>query len=155
MKTHHPFNSEVRSILLQSGWYEGRKEGSTVPLPRDVTYPPKIKSILDEFGGLFIHSEGSGVNIGRSSIRFEPSRADGETIDGAVGHFAEMLGTTLYPLADLPTLPLTVCIDMNERIFLAGDSYHWVGDSFIEGISNILLGIDGKQFNEVTRDWWD
>ncbi len=155
MENIYLFNQDIAALLSVAGWYRGRKEGNSIPLPKDVIYPAQIKAILDEFGGLFIKSQGAGIEIGRSSIKFDPMDADGESKDGSVGYYSELLTTTLYPLGYLPSESFIVCIDMDGRVFLTGDDCYLVGNSFPEGISNILSGVKGKRFKESTRGWWE
>jgi hypothetical protein len=126
-----------------------------LPLPTDVIYPAHIKSILNEFGGLYVKSEGRGITVGRSSIHFDPTDAQGESEEeGTLTHYSKLLGTTLYSLGYLSTSSFMVCIDGKERVYLVGDYLIFTGNSFAEGISNILLGVDGETLNEDTLEWY-
>ena len=148
------FSPEALELLTRAGWVAGRSDGETVKLPDDVRYPMRVQMILREYGGLMVRSEGAGTNVGRSSIRFEPWKAQGESSeDGTLGYFSGLIGTKLYPIGYIPDESLLVCMDESEKVYMAGDYLYWVGNSFVEGISNMLLGIDSKQLDEDTLEW--
>ena len=46
-----------------------------------------------------------------------------------------------------------LCMDLDGKIYMVGDYLYLVGESFSEGIGNVLLGIEGKQLNEETLYW--
>jgi hypothetical protein len=148
------FGPEASAILSRAGWVAGRSDGDTIKLPDDVRYPVCIQMILREYGGLMVRSEGSGTNVCRNSIEFEPSIAQGESSeDGTLDYFSGLIQTRLYPVGYIHSEALYVCVDDAEKVYLAGDGLFWEGDSFVEGISNILLGIKGKQLDEDTLNW--
>lgn len=148
------FNPEVIGLLQKAGWYEGRNAVGAFSLPSDVQYPPDIIQVLNEFGGLFVHSSGTGISLSRLSINFEPSWADKESSeDGILWDYATRLGYKLYPLGYIADESLMLCMDLDGKIYMVGDYLYLVGESFSEGIGNVLLGIEGKQLNEETLYW--
>lgn len=154
MDTPLSFSPAVQQILEQAGWYKGRNAAGTFPLPHDVVYPEAILLILGEFGGLHVRSTGPGSTLSRLSIYFDPMDADFESSeDGNIHYYASLLSKKLYPLGSIPTEALTLCLDENFHTYMLGDNLHYVGDSFVEGVSNILLGIRGKVLNERTLEW--
>lgn len=150
------FNTEVLALLKQAGWFPGRNVGDMVDYPSDVAYPLDIQMLLNEYGKLFVRSTGAGVNMGRNSIDFDPSWAEQESSeDGKLHYYSSVIGTTLYPLGYVPDESLMLCIDSDHKVYMAGDYLYWVGNSFAEGISNILLGVSGRRFRESTGEWWE
>jgi hypothetical protein len=149
------FNPEAKALLSAAGWIPGRNVGGKLPLPTDVIYPAHIKSILNEFGGLYVTSKGPGITVGRNSIHFDPTDAQGESEEeGSLTHYSQLLGTTLYSLGYIPDESCMICIDSKEQVYLVGLYLIFKGNSFAEGISNILLGVDGKTLNEDTLEWY-
>ncbi|UYZ62614.1 SUKH-3 domain-containing protein [Hymenobacter weizhouensis] len=148
------FNQEVLSLLRQAGWFPGRNVGETIDYPSDVNYPIDTQMLLNEYGKLFVRSTGAGVNMGRNSIDFDPSWADQESSeDGRLHYYSELIGTTLYPIGYIRDESLFLCVDSSHKVYMAGDNLYWMGNSFVEGISNILLGISGKIFDEQEIHW--
>ncbi|MDJ0365266.1 SUKH-3 domain-containing protein [Hymenobacter sp. H14-R3] len=148
------FSPTVQAILEQAGWYKGRNAAGTFPLPHDVVYSDAIMLILNEFGGLYLRSNGPGITLSRFSIDFDPMDADFESSeDGIIYYYASLIAKKLYPLGFIPTESLMLCIDENFCMYKVGDNLHYAGDSFAEGVSNILLGIRGKTLNEQTLEW--
>ena len=156
MNTSNLFSSEVRTLLEQGGWYEGREGAGTYEVPSDVVYPEGIEKILNEFGGLYIKSNGPGISLVRNSIEFDPSDAEGESSeDGILTDYSSKIGRVLYPIGHVPKESLMLCTDLDGNVYMVGDYLYMVGHSFAEGISNILLGIKGKQFKESDSTWMD
>jgi hypothetical protein len=103
-----------------------------------------------------IKSTGRGLTLGRNSILLDPSYAEGESReDGTLPYYASLLQQPLYPLGHIPAESLLLCIDLTGAMCMAGDYLYRVGRSFAEGVSNILLGVKGEEFNERTRSWDD
>jgi hypothetical protein len=154
MANHFSFSPAVQAILEQAGWYSGRNAAGTFPLPHDVVYPDAISLILQEFGGLHLRSDGPGITLTRLSIYFDPIDADFESSeDGTIHYYASLLTKKLYPLGFIPSESLMLCVDENCQVYMVGDNLHYVGDSFVTGVSNILLGIRGQLLNERTLEW--
>lgn len=154
MATSFTFSPEARLLLERAGWYAGRDASGTFELPSDVQYPPQILAILNEFGGLFVRSSGSGITVSRSSIEFDPSYADKESSeDGNLWDYTNRTGIPLYPLGHISDEALDLCIDLQGNVYLVGDYLYWVGNSFEEGVNNVLLGIKGKELNDRTLLW--
>lgn len=150
------FTPEVLTLLTRAGWYEGRQAHGQFAVPSDVHYPAQIAQLLWEFGGLLIKSTGAGLTLGRNSIHFEPSYAERESSeDGILTYYAGLLEHPLYPLGHIPAESLLLCIDSAGTMYMAGDYLYRVGRSFAEGVSNILLGVKGEEFNERTLSWND
>lgn len=150
------FTPEVLALLTRAGWYEGRQAQGQFAVPSDVHYPVLIAQLLAEFGGLFIKSTGRGLTLARNSILFDPSYAERESSkDGKLSYYSGLLQQTLYPLGHIPAESLLLCIDLTGTMYMAGDYLYRVGSSFAEGISHILLGVKGNEFNERTRRWED
>lgn len=148
------FRGEVLELLMQAGWYKGRTVEGKLELPSDVQYPLEIANILAEFGGLYIRSSGAGITLSRLSIKFEPAWADKESSeDGILWDYSTRIGKKLYPLGYIPDESLILCIDLAGKVYMAGDYLYLVGQSFTEGISNILLGIEGQQLDDQTLAW--
>ena len=90
------YNREVISLLQKAGWFEGRNAGSLLALPSDVKYPVEILEILQEFGGLNVHSSRPGVTLARNSIDFNPAEAESESeIDGRLYYYSQLLERTI------------------------------------------------------------
>jgi hypothetical protein len=141
-------------LLERAGWYAGRDASGTFELPSDVQYPPQILAILKEFGGLLVRSSGSGMTISRASITFDPSSAEMESSeDNTLWDYTNRTGIPLYPLGYTRSGELYLCIDLQGNVYMVGDYLYWVGESFEEGISNILLGLKGKVLNDQTLRW--
>lgn len=154
MENQFSFSPAVQAILEQAGWYKGRNAAGTFPLPHDVVYPDIILLIVNEFGGLHVRSDGPGITLSRLSIYFEPMNADFESSeDGTIHDYASRISKKLYPLGFIPTESLMLCIDENFHMYMVGDYLYYVGDSFVAGVSNILLGIKGKTLNDRTLEW--
>jgi hypothetical protein len=106
--------------------------------------------------GLLIKSTGPGLTLARNSILFDPSYAELESSeDGTLRYYADLLQQPLYPLGHIPQESLLLCIDLAGTMYMAGDYLYEVGSSFAEGVSNVLLGVKGKEFNESTLNWQD
>ena len=150
----YSFSPEVRALLEQAGWYDNRIASPPPALPYDVQYPPAIHRLLMEFGGLSVESSGPGVNKARNSIEFDPLWAEGEsTEDGRLTYYSSLLGSTLYPIGQVSNSPWMICLDLHGKVYMAGDCLFFVGESFVEGVSNMLLGIRGKVLQEETKQW--
>jgi len=150
------FTPEVLTLLTRAGWYEGRHAQGQFVVPSDVHYPAHIEQLLQEFGGLLIRSTGAGLTLGRNSIHFDPSYAEMESSEeGILTYYAGLLQHPLYPLGHIPQESLLLCIDWAGTMYMAGDYLYRVGRSFAEGVSNILLGVKGEEFNERTLSWDD
>ena len=150
------YNREVISLLQQAGWFEGRDAGSLLALPSDVKYPAEILEILQEFGGLNVYSSGPGVTLARNSIDFNPAEAEAESeSDGRLFYYSQLLEKTIYPVGYVPNESLILCLDTTGKTYMAGDNLYLVGTSFVDGVSNILLGIRGKIFHEDELRWMD
>lgn len=150
------FTPEVLTLLRRAGWYEGRQAQGQFAVPSDVHYPAHIAQLLQEFGGLLIKSTGAGLTLGRNSILFDPSYAERESSEqGILTYYAGFLQHPLYPLGHIPQESLLLCIDWTGTMYMAGDYLYRVGSSFAEGVSNILLGVKGEEFNERTLRWGD
>lgn len=148
------FNSDVLALLKQAGWFPGRNVGDSIDYPSDVVYPIEIRMLLHEYGKLKVKSSGPGVNMVRNSIDFDPSWAEQESSeDGKLKYYSDLLNKTLYPLGYISNESLFLCIDLKENIYMAGDNLYWMGESFVNGVSNILLGIAGKSLNEESNEW--
>ena len=105
-------------------------------------------------GGLLVHSSGSGITISRASITFDPSSAGMESSeDGNLWDYTDRTGIPLYPLGYTRCGELYLCIDLQGNVYMVGDYLYWVGESFEEGVSNVLLGIKGKTLNDRTLLW--
>jgi hypothetical protein len=150
------FTPEVLTLLASAGWYEGRQAQGQFAVPSDVHYPAQIEQLLQEFGGLLIRSTGAGQTLARNSICFDPSYAEMESSEeGTLTYYSGLLQHTLYPLGHIPAESLLLCIDLAGTMYMAGDYLYRVGSSFAEGVSNILLGVKGEEFNERTLRWDD
>ena len=148
------FSPEVRLLLERAGWYAGRDASGTFEMPSDVQYPQQIQAILNEFGGLSVHSSGSGITVSRASINFDPSCADKESSeDGNLWDYITRTGIPLYPLGYTRSGELYLCMDLQGNVYMVGDYLYWVGKSFEEGVSNVLLGVKGKVLNDQTLLW--
>lgn len=141
-------------MLEQAGWHPGRNVSESIDYPSDVEYPSDIRMLLSEYGKLYVRSTGAGVDVTRNSIDFDPSWADQESSeDGQLRYYSELIGTTLYPIGFVRDDGLMLCIDSSHKVYLAGDDLYWVGNSFVEGVSNVLLGVRGKIFNHQQMRW--
>ncbi|GAB3635492.1 hypothetical protein GCM10027422_10820 [Hymenobacter arcticus] len=148
------FGPEVVIMLTKAGWFPGRHIDKDLELPSDVQYPAAILKLLQEYGGLKVRSTGAGITVGRNSIDFDPTWADQESSeDGKLYYYSGLIGTTLYPIGHVPLEALLLCLDKDNRVYMAGDNLYWVGNSFTEGVSNILLGISGKVLDEEEMNW--
>ena len=139
------FPVEVHALLTQAGWFAGRNALDAVQLPADVDYPAAVRHLLAEFAGLDVRSTGAGINVTRNSILFDPFWANMESgEDGLLTYYAAQVGTALYPLGVVKRENAIICLGADGRLYLAADSLSLDGNSFAEGISNILLGIKGR-----------
>ncbi|GAA4039495.1 hypothetical protein GCM10022409_26470 [Hymenobacter glaciei] len=150
------YNHEVIALLKEAGWFEGRNAGSSLTLPSDVKYPVEILEILQEFGGLSVRSSGPGITLIKNDIDFNPAEAEFESeIDGRLHYYSQLLKRTIYPIGYVPNESLMLCLDSTGKTYMAGDNLYLVGTSFVDGVSNILLGIRGKIFHEDDLRWMD
>lgn len=154
MSNNFFFTPEVMTLLAKAGWFPGRRTGEDIELPSDVEYPDFILQLLQEYGGLKVRSVGAGIDVGRNSIDFDPTWADQESSeDGKLYYYSNLIGNTLYPIGHLPQEALLLCLDKDSKVYAAGDNLYWTGNSFIEGVSNILIGVNGKILNVDKMDW--
>lgn len=154
MNEENLFRARVLELLKLAGWYKGRSVAGRLDLPNDVVYPMGIANLLTEFGGLYIKSSGTGITISRLSIKFEPVWADKESSEnGILLDYSNRIGKPLYPLGYIPDESLILCMDSEGKVYMAGDYLYLVGNSFAEGVSNILLGIEGKLLDDQTLTW--
>jgi hypothetical protein len=138
------FSPPVRELLTQAGWYPGRNGMADVRMPTDIVYPPHIYALLAEFAGLSVFSSGPGVNVARSSIKFDPMVGQsGNKEDGQLTVVGEFISKRLYTFGELYNQVFSVSVAADEKLYLTHGTKLF-GNTFVEGISNILLGIDGK-----------
>jgi hypothetical protein len=156
MNNNISFSPEIIIPLTKAGWFPGRQVANELELPSDVEYPADVFALLSEYGRLKVRSEGAGINTAKNSIDFDPTWAEQESSeDGRLYYYSNLINNTLYPLGYLPQEALFLCIDRDSKVYMAGDNLHWIGDSFVQGVSNILLGISGKILDEQGLSWID
>jgi hypothetical protein len=154
MRNHQFHNREVLAMLEHAGWYIGRNIAATLTLPDDTKYPSSAIKILEEFGELSVRSSGSGISVCRNSIRFHPMDAEGENKpDGRIYSCGKMIGQPLYPLGFIPNDAFYLCVDGSGKMYLVGDKLYLIGETFVTGVCNILLGVRGKVFHETELRW--
>ena len=94
--------------------------------------------------------------MAKNNIDFNPVEAESESgVDGRLYYYSQLLGRTIYTIGYVPNESLMLCLDSTGKTYMAGDNLYLVGTSFIDGVSNVLLGIRGKIFHEDELRWMD
>ena len=149
----YDFSPPARLLLQEAGWYPGRVIERPLYISPLLDYPPAVLAMLREFGGLT-------VPIGDKELAFEPTAAEWEDkIGGALKKYSWLLGRTLYPIGlitdetDQMDVGVNVGVDKYGAVYLMGRGLERRGQTFAEGISNLLTDIQGEYLHGSDLTW--
>jgi len=142
------FPSDVRSVLVQAGWFPGRDVGAAVdqwltrvgPDLGNLECSAAARAVLVEFGGLELPQYGpGGVGFGGFRSWFYP-RPGRMYVDREEG-FVEETGIPVFPVASHEDEGSSLVVDPTGRML----QLHWVGDFLVgtgdEAIINLIRGV--------------
>jgi SUKH-3 immunity protein len=148
------FSVEVINYLQISGWDSDRDIRGFITLPQDFTFSEKVQNIIYSFGKLVVGEEGAGQNVVKTKVIFDPIKAEFENEeDGYFHYYSNLLATNLYPLGIISDNDMYLAISDEGKIYILKDWISCVGDTFEDGLHNLLLGIKGKELDEETMIW--
>ncbi|MBL9021072.1 MAG: SUKH-3 domain-containing protein [Myxococcales bacterium] len=134
-------SSRVLLALQRAGWSPGRDVSSRVEewtktLCETGSFP-RVEvafEILRELGGLRVEPHTTGHDFAPGPVVFDPTLAVGEE-DRFASH-----GEGLFPLGEVYDGHGFLAIEESGRTFIVGDELIVLGDTFEEGVSNLLEG---------------
>lgn len=136
--------------LRAAGWYPGRDISSLVAdwfahLCDSSMFAafPEARRVLSEFGDITVTSLFAGVDYAPGKIVLDPVLALGE--QDRFESFEDDAGSRLFPLGEIYGGHAFLAIGESGRLFMVGDDLTLLGDSFEEGISNL---IEGRRFSK-------
>ncbi|RKE21617.1 SUKH-3 domain-containing protein [Streptomyces sp. TLI_171] len=114
------FSSEVREILLASGWHPGRAVEAarwTAPLAAaGLAVHEAVRGFLAEFAGVAVDFSGPGVTCAREPFEIDPLLCAGEE-DRFLG-WSERLGRSLFPIGELDHGRFLLGMDEQGEVYL-------------------------------------
>lgn len=141
------FSAEIVHILEQGRWYEGRTLPFSLPHELQSELFPAAERILREFGGLHVGRAGSGIDMARSDIEFDPYAA--AHLVPELREHGLKLQQRLFPLAQFCNAHFYVIIDGRGRIYMLNDELLRLAPSFDQALEFLLLG---KKLTETQLD---
>ena len=145
------FSSEVEQLLKAAGWYEGRSVSGLVETWRIELERPDgfrlsqvARQTLDEFGGLHILSEGTGVACARSDLHLNPLLAQFE--EDRFFSFECFKGKEVFPLGEAILGHVFAAIDEESNVYLVMEEVQHVASSFERALENLLLGLERESW---------
>lgn len=168
------FSIETTQMLLQSGWYDGRKI-TDMQLERWYAFKyenihgfhkiiPSAFAVLREFGGLYIEQDSPGISCYRESIWIDPLMTKG-LHEGNWSVYEWLLEENMFPLGVTGhSRDNVLCITNSGKvlsiphegdrpILREGNNFDEALDSLIRGIgpSRVYFEDYNRKFNEAIR----
>lgn len=145
------FSKFTLQLLQESGWYPGRDVFETVEWPEGFELLSVAIPMLREFGHLIVGKPGPGITCARSTVHFDPKRAEGE--NDLFVYYEEILDRKLCPLGMVDNGYLYLATDENGIIFLLMDTVFFVDEEFDQALEKLLTGIMSLRVDESTGKW--
>ncbi len=137
---------DINSILMQSGWYSGRKIDISNMLNwlKQEGYTPckKVIDFLEEFGLLkisFIDSRFLPESTYICTINIDPT--DTGVFKSLIDDYSRHCNTIMIPVAAHPSDCMTICLAENGMFYGGNDDWLiTLGDDFREVLFKIISG---------------
>jgi hypothetical protein len=140
------FSLETEQLLKRAGWFAGRCDSSQVEdwahemeSPDGFKMSSVAKSVLKEFGGLHIKSDGPGLECARSDIELNPLLAKCE--EDRFFSFSCFMGKQVFPLGEAVVGHMFAAIDEEGKVYLVMEEVQLVASSFDAALESLLLGM--------------
>ncbi|HXG98829.1 MAG TPA: SUKH-3 domain-containing protein [Sphingomicrobium sp.] len=147
MSERDRFVPEVVKMLAEAGWHPGRDVRESLRLPADFELFPAAERVLSEFGNLKCGENDPGRGSARSTLRLDPSLAEGES--DQFDRFSPSIGRRLYPLGEGDDGHFFVAIDDQGEVYILMDWTKFIGRTFDIALTNLLLGGPSVEIEEA------
>ena len=132
---------ELLRLLRQAGWFPGRNVDLEPLLLRasDFTPSPRVRSILQAFGGLEVPQLRDGtqvVSFDATIFAPDPLMCRDEWMEST----GKIIGQAFFPIAS--NGPGSIIVDDSDRVFedLCGGGLLHIANSFSESLNVLVLG---------------
>jgi hypothetical protein len=136
------FTWHVESVLIDAGWFKGRRVDSLVSKWSEQVYSidqieifPAAEKILIEFGGISVSRK---KFLSKQSFEIDPSSAidEGDRLE----EYSNLIGAKLYPLGEAQSGHFFLTVAEDGRVFWVMQQILMIGYSFDEALSKMILG---------------
>jgi len=156
MVAYADWSEETERLLIDAGWYPGRRQDERVATwRRDLAETdafqmfPAAEVALKEFGGINVRGDGPGIECARGSVELDPELAQGER--ERFERFRDIVGQDIFPLGEAHDGHAFLAIDRIGRVLLIGDEVQFVGSNIQSALDAILTGRLPRRLNNERR----
>lgn len=98
--------------------------------------------VLGEYGGLRVGKTGPGLQKGRMGVELDPLLVSGEA--DRFKEFERLIGEKLFPLGEVENGHALLALSDRGALYMLMDEIWLAGETFGEGLSAIVLGLEVK-----------
>jgi hypothetical protein len=141
------YSSNIRSILLAAGWFEGR----SIPLPAKLLRQSQIfataQEVLVEMSGLHFGECGEGIDVGKCDVMIDFSFCSRRNLSPVAISYEATLETKFCLVGKAMEGYLDLLIDEQGRTYTysgINGKLHFLATTFAEGLEMLLLGKESR-----------
>ena len=149
------FTDKIQQKFKEAGWRSHRDVSSKYNTTKKIDeFPQFLKDFLFEYGELTVSEVKKYESDITNKLIINPNLAEYKD-DSLYAFYKTLFGKDIYPFANFEPDGYRIGCDADGKVYMLGDYYFIIGDTFQKGIENLITDNwnESFEFDEETKEW--